>query len=268
MYIDSHAHFDLILEDSPLNETALMEHLKENGISRVVQASIDVASSRWSREFARRRAGQGMVFTVGIHPSSPAPEAELRELEQLAISILNGPDANLLFGIGECGLDFYRMRQPKETQERSFRFQIGLANRLGMPLIVHSRDAMEETLAILREACRTGGVIHCFSGDRNDAGTCMDLGFYISFAGNATYRAAVNLHEAAAYVPLNRLLVETDAPFLTPVPLRGKQNRPDYVIHTYRFIAELRGEPIESIAEAAQKNITELLNHEAKKIQI
>ncbi len=268
MYIDSHAHFDLILEDSPLDETTLIEQLKANNISRVAQASIDMASSRWSREFAGRHAGQGMVFTVGIHPSSPAPEAELKELEQLAISIADSSDAKLLFGIGECGLDFYRMRQPKETQERSFRFQIGLANRLGMPLIVHSRDAMEETLAILRETCRTGGVIHCFSGGRDDAGTCMDLGFYISFAGNVTYRNAINLHDAAAYVPLERLLVETDAPFLTPVPLRGKQNRPDHVIHTYRFIAELRGEPIERIAEAAKKNVTELLNHEAKKIQI
>ncbi|MBP7735008.1 MAG: TatD family hydrolase [Spirochaetes bacterium] len=268
MYIDSHAHFDLILEDSPIDENALMKHLGENSISRVVQASIDMASSRWSRDFAVRRSSNGMVFTVGIHPSSPAPVAELEELEKLAVSILNGPDAKLLFGIGECGLDFYRMRRPKEEQERSFRFQIGLANRLGMPLIVHSRDAMEETLAILRESCRTGGVIHCFSGDRDSARQCMDLGFYISFAGNVTYRAAVNLHDAAAYVPLDRLLVETDAPFLTPVPLRGKQNRPDYIIHTYRFIAELRGEPVESIAEAAQKNVTELLNHEAKKVQI
>jgi TatD DNase family protein len=137
-----------------------------------------------------------------------------------------------------------------------------------MPLIVHSRDAMDETLAILRESCKTGGIIHCFSGDRDSARKCMDLGFYISFAGNVTYRAAANLHDAAAFVPLDRLLLETDAPFLTPVPLRGKQNRPDYVIHTYRFIAGLRGEPVERIAEAAQKNMTELLDHEAKKVQI
>lgn len=266
MYIDSHAHFDLILEDSTITEDALIQYLVSNNVSRVVQASIDVASSRWSLDFAKRRSTNKILFTAGIHPSSPAHEAELDALQQLAEMIHTGGDSELFFGIGECGLDFYRMRQSREMQEQSFRFQINLANRLGKPLIVHSRDAMDETLNILRESSRTGGVIHCFSGDRNAAQQALDLGFYISFAGNVTYRNATVLHDSASYVPLNRILLETDAPFLTPVPLRGKQNRPDFVIHVYRFLAGLRGEPIEKIIEAVQNNVMEILDHEAKKV--
>jgi TatD DNase family protein len=266
MYIDSHAHFDLILEESTSTEDALMQHLDANRINRVVQASIDMPSSRWSLDFARRRAGSGALFTIGIHPSSPAPDVELDNLASLAETISAGADSRLLFGIGECGLDFYRMRQPREIQERSFRTQIRLANRLGRPLIVHSRDAMEETLNILHEESSAGGVIHCFSGDRDAARKALDLGFYISFAGNVTYRNAALLHDSASYVPLGRLLLETDSPFLTPAPLRGKQNRPDYVIHVYRFIAELRGEPIEKIIEAVQNNFLEVQYHEAKKV--
>ncbi len=268
MYIDSHAHFDLILEDSNDSEDNLMHQLHAYNVSRVVQASIDVASSRWSLDFAKRRAGEGVFFTAGIHPSSPAHESELRALEQLAEKIHSDGNSGQFFGIGECGLDFYRMRQPKEMQEQSFRFQIDLANQLCMPLIVHSRNAMEETLALLHESCRTGGIIHCFSGNRHAAQRALDLGFYVSFAGNVTYRNAADLHDSAAYVPLDRLLIETDAPFLTPVPLRGRQNRPEYVIHVYRFIAELRGEPLDRVIESVQNNFMELLNHEAKKVQI
>ncbi len=268
MYIDSHAHFDLILEDTQDSEDVLMENLRSNNVLRVVQASIDMASCRWSLDFAKRRAAEGVFFTAGIHPSSPARKTELEELQLFAEKIHAGGDSSLFFGIGECGLDFYRMRQPKEMQEQSFRFQVDLANRLGLPLIVHSRDAMEETLSLLRASCRTGGIIHCFSGNRDDAQRALDLGFCISFAGNVTYKKAADLHDSAAYVPLDRLLLETDAPFLTPVPLRGRQNRPEHVMHVYRFIADLRGEPLNRIIEMVQNNFTELLNHEAKKVQI
>jgi len=264
MYIDSHAHFDLILEDTSDSEDTLVANLRANNLSRAVQASIDVASSRWSRDFAKR--WDGIFFSAGIHPSSPAPDTELRALQSFTEEIHCGPDSGLLFGIGECGLDFYRMRQPREMQEQSFRFQIALANRLGRPLIVHSRDAMDETLAILGEISGTGGIIHCFSGDRRAAQRALDLGFHISFAGNVTYRNAADLHDSAAYVPLDRLLVETDAPFLAPVPLRGRQNRPEHVIHVYRFIADLRGEPINRITESVLNNFLELVNHEAKKV--
>lgn len=268
MYIDSHAHFDLTLEDGSITEDDLMDQTHADDIAGAVQVSIDTACSRWSRDFAKRHAGHGILFTVGIHPSSPAGTIELDELNSLAEQIMSSDDSRLLFGIGECGLDFYRKRQPAEIQERSFRFQIELANRLGLPVVVHSRDAMEQTLSILRDTCRTTGIMHCFPGGRTDARRALDLGFYLSFAGNVTYRTASDIQAAASYVPLERLLVETDAPFLTPVPLRGKKNRPGYVVHTYRFIAGLRGEPVERIARAIRDNFMELAKHEAKKVQI
>ncbi|MBN2161080.1 MAG: TatD family hydrolase [Spirochaetes bacterium] len=268
MYIDSHAHFDLTLEDSGITESMLLENAREHGISGAVQIAIDIGSSRWSLDFAGRHAGKGILFSAGIHPSSPAGEGELRELEKFALDAASGDAAKLLFGIGECGLDFYRMRQSRETQERSFRFQISLASRLGLPLIVHSRDAMDETLAILHEARAASGIMHCFPGDRNAAKKVLDLGFYLSFAGNVTYRTATVLHDSASYVPLDRLLVETDAPFLAPVPVRGKKNRPHYIVHTYRYLAELRGEPLDRIARAVHDNFMEIAKHEVKKIQV
>ena len=268
MFIDSHAHFDLTLEDKSITETMLMEKARENSISRAVQIAIDIGSSQWSRDFASRHAAEGVLFTAGIHPSSPADEGELRKLEKFAQEAAWSVDSQLFFGIGECGLDFYRMRQSREAQENSFRFQIGLATRLGLPLIVHSRDAMDETLAILREARPASGIMHCFAGDRSAARSVLDLGFYISFAGNVTYRSATVLHDSASFVPLDRLLVETDAPFLAPVPLRGKKNRPDYIIHTYRFIAELRKETLDRITHSVHENFMEIAQHEVKKIQI
>lgn len=268
MYTDSHAHFDLALEEPGITEPMLMENARENGISRAVQIAIDIGSSRWSRDFAARHASDGILFTSGIHPSSPAGEEELRKLEEFAIESLAGDSGDLFFGIGECGLDFYRMRQSREIQERSFRFQIGLAARLGLPVIVHSRDAMDETLAVLRESRPAAGIMHCFPGDRNAAKKVLDLGFHISFAGNVTYRTATILQDSASYVPLDRLLVETDTPFLTPAPLRGRKNLPGYIVHTYRFIAELRGEPLDRIALAVRENFTEIAKHEVKKIQV
>jgi TatD DNase family protein len=266
MYIDSHTHFDLALEDASLSESMLLEAMRAGSIGQAVQIGIDCASSRWSLDFAKRNAGAGILFTAGIHPSSPADDRELGKLEELVGSVLSGDSAPLLFGIGECGLDFFRKRTPAEIQVRSFRFQIELARKHNLPVIVHSRDAMEETLGILGEYGGTSGIMHCFSGDATAARRVLDLGFNISFAGNVTYRTASLLQEAAAYVPLDRLLIETDAPFLTPVPLRGKKNRPEYVIHTYRFIAELRNEPVTRVTDAVRENFREMVSHEVKNV--
>ncbi len=266
MYIDSHAHFDLVIEETGIAGETLVGEMGDHGIVGAVQVSINTSGFLWSLEFARRYTENGILFTAGIHPSSPAGESDIRGLEKFATTVARGPDAMLLFGIGECGLDFYRMRQPREVQERSFHAQIGLASMLDLPLIVHSRDAMDETLAILRESGHTRGVIHCFPGDREAARKVLDIGFHISFAGNLTYPKAVALHDSAAFVPLDRLLVETDAPFLAPVPLRGRGNRSEHVLHTYRFIAELRREPVDSIAAAVYENFMELRAHAAKKV--
>jgi TatD DNase family protein len=266
MYIDSHAHFDLALEDASVSESMLLDAMRAQSVGQAVQVGIDFASSIWSRDFAKRNAGAGILFTAGLHPSSPADERELGKLADFVGSVRADDGAPLLFGIGECGLDFYRKRTPKETQALSFRFQIELARRHGLPLIVHSRDAMEETLGILGEYGGTTGIMHCFSGDAAAARRVLDLGFLISFAGNVTYRTALTLQEAAAYVPLDRLLIETDAPFLTPVPLRGRKNRPEYVIHTYKFIAELRHDPLTRVMDAVCENFMGMVNHEVKTV--
>lgn len=258
MYIDSHAHFDLIVEETGITEDVLLANLKSSDLRSAVQVSIDLESLRWSLAFARRNRSSGISCTAGIHPSTPASEAQLQELGSLVREVMAAADAATLFGIGECGLDYYRMRQEKESQIRSFRYQIELAKEHHLPLIVHSRDAMDDTIAILREQGITRGIMHCFSGGREAARAVLDLGFHLSFAGNVTYRAATNLQEAAAYVPPDRLLLETDAPFLTPVPLRGKKNMPEYVINTYRFVAALRNQSVETLCEVIANNFDAL----------
>jgi TatD DNase family protein len=183
---------------------------------------------------------------------------ELGALADCVSDVMGGKDAPLLFGIGECGLDYYRMRQPREAQMRSFEFQLDLAHRFFLPAIVHSRDAMDDTIDLLWRKRPGKGIMHCYSGTPQDAKKLLDLGFYLSFAGNVTYPRAHTLHDSARYVPLDRLLIETDAPFLTPVPLRGKQNRPHNVHYTYRYIADLRGEPLSRIEKAVHENFMRL----------
>ncbi|TAL37470.1 MAG: TatD family deoxyribonuclease [Spirochaetes bacterium] len=256
--IDSHAHFDLCVEEG-MPEDALLSGMEAAGVRYAVQVSIDPAGFAFSREFARRNRERGAYFTLGIHPSTAADEGALGMLEGEVVSVMGSDDAPLLFGIGEAGLDYYRLRRPREEQARAFEFQAALATRLGLPLIVHSRDALDDTLALLARVRPAKGVMHCFSGDSRAARRVLDLGFMISFAGNLTYKAALDLQDAACFVPLDRVLLETDAPFLTPVPLRGRKNRPEHVAHTYAYFASLRGEPVEMIAESVEANFFSLL---------
>ncbi|HOO71363.1 MAG TPA: TatD family hydrolase [Spirochaetota bacterium] len=258
MLVDSHAHFDLTLENRDISESELIAALGEHHVTHAVQVSIDPAGFSWSREFAVKHRTKGILFTLGIHPSSDAGDDELRTLENFTTEVMSGKDAHLLFGIGECGLDFYRMRQSGETQFRSFEFQIDLALRYYLPVIVHSRNAMDETINLLWRKKPGRGIIHCFSGTPHDAKSFLDMGFYISFAGNVTYPKAQNLQDSARYVPLDRLLVETDSPFLTPVPMRGRQNRPHNVHYTYQFIADLRGESMSRLEKAVYENFDRL----------
>jgi len=256
MYIDSHAHFDLILEKSAEDEAAVLDAMSRGGVTIAVQIGIDVPRSIWSRDFARRNADRGILYSVGIHPSSLAGHSDCKAIEELASS---GDER--LFGIGECGLDYYRMRRTKEDQRESFLYQADLARRLNLPLIVHSRDAMDDTIDLLAEAGPPRGIMHCFSGDRNAAKRVLDLGFHIAFAGNVTYRRADDIREAARYVPSQRLLVETDAPFLTPEPMRGRDNRPDYIVHTLHFLADIRNTVPDRLAEAVSQNFKELIRN-------
>ena len=257
MYIDSHTHFDLILEEGQVSEDELMENLRGANLSHVVQVAIEAGNLAWSRDFALRHRDEGILFTAGLHPSSVAGPEECQTLRSF-VKGLDDEARSLLFGIGECGFDFFRLRQPKEMQEAAFQFQIDLAKEEEIPLIIHSREAWEDTLRVLRGKGADKGIMHCFPGGRAEAKEALDLGFYISFAGNVTFKKAQILHESAAYVPLDRLLIETDAPFLTPVPHRGKPNRPEHIVHTYAFLAELRNESPETLREAVCQNFMNL----------
>jgi len=263
-FIDSHAHFDLCLEEKVAGEEELIRGLKENGIARAVHVSIDTSGFGWALDFARRHASTGVLFTLGIHPSSPGGDDDLEKLEALAGRVMESADAQLLFGIGETGLDFYRMRRPKEEQYRSFGRQIALAKKWDLPLIVHSRDATAESTEVLARYAPLKGIMHCFSDGSAAARKYLDMGFHLSFAGNVTYRTATLLQESAAYVPADLLLLETDAPFLAPVPMRGKKNRPDYVSHTYRFVAELRKEKVSDLAGRIEENFNSLAGAAAR----
>ncbi len=263
MYIDSHTHIDLITEDSSIGLDEIFAGLRENNVTKAVQVSID--DSGWQEALnLHRDHPETVLFTAGIHPSTPtSPEKRnrLAEFSRQAASM----NREGFFGIGECGLDFYRMRQPEDDQRESFHYQIELARELNLPLIIHSRAAMDPTLDILRESEYGHGVFHCFPGNAEEARRALDLGFYISFAGNVTFRKATELQEAARHVPLERILLETDAPFLTPVPLRGKPNRPHYVIHTYRFVAELKKVKVGNLAEQIRQNIDDFMRGTGKK---
>ncbi|NMB64787.1 MAG: TatD family hydrolase [Spirochaetes bacterium] len=257
MYIDSHAHFDLCADDHNTTADAIVSLMDENQVTSAVHVVIDYEGLQWGVDFVSRH--KNIYLALGIHPSSLADSSTLNQftvtIEQYIKTI---PEK--IFGIGETGLDYYRMRQPKAMQQESFYTQIQLAKKYNLPVIVHSRDAMDDTYAILKEQTPLKGIIHCFSGDFNDAKKFINLGFYISFAGNVTYKTATNLQDAAQYVPLDRILLETDAPFLTPVPYRGKPNHPGLVIHTYHFIASLKKVALSNCIDNIAQNFSNLLN--------
>ncbi len=260
MLIDTHTHFDIILEDANISETDLLDNMEKMHVSKAVQVSIDVKGLKWSRNFAQKYKERGILFTAGIHPSSFADLNNLHQLESFIKDVLESSDKELLYGIGECGLDFYRMRQRKEMQIESFEYQITLAKKYNLPVIIHSRDAMRDTIETIKKYIPLKGIMHCFPGDRKDAKEILDLGLHISYAGNVTYKNAFNLHESALYVPLDRIFLETDSPFLTPVPLRGKKNRSEFISHTYAFIADLKKIQREKLETAINENFLSLYN--------
>lgn len=254
MILDSHAHFDMILEQEGTSEPELIKNLKYSNIQYAVQVSVEPEGFAWSRDFAVRNSSSGIFYTLGIHPSSEANDEDLKYISDFTAECMKSKTSKLLLAIGECGLDYYRMHQPREMQIKSFEYQIDLAKKHRLPLVIHLRDAMEEGLGVLKKNKARNGIMHCFSGDSSVARKVIDMGFMISFAGNLTYKAAAELHDAAAYVPLDRLLLETDSPFLAPVPVRGKPNVPENVRHTYRFIADLKKVPLSKIEDSVTEN--------------
>jgi TatD DNase family protein len=237
--LDSHCHLDLIEADVE----DVLAAAKAVGIERVVQIGIDVASSQWSADLADSR--DDVWATVAIHPNE-APTAD--EAAWQAIADLARRDR--VVALGETGLDHFRTpEQQWPAQEESFRRHIAIAKETGKALVIHDRDAHADVLRVLdSEGAPERVVFHCFSGDADFARKCADAGYVMSFAGNVTFKNAQDLRDAAAIAPIDQMLVETDAPFLTPMPYRGAPNSPYLVALTVRVLAEVKGVSEDEIA--------------------
>jgi len=248
VHSDSHAH--LTMEPFDADREAVIERAREAGLRHVVTVSSYLGDAARCADLASRH--DFIHFTAGLHPheaSAWTPEVarDLREAARRPKGV----------AIGEIGLDYHYDRSPREAQRSVFREQIALARDLGLPIVIHTREAWPDTLAILREerAESIGGVFHCFSGGPEEARRCLDLGFYLSFAGPVTFKNAGAVAEAAAYAPLGRILTETDAPFLTPHPHRGARNEPARVVLVAARVAALKGIAPEAVGEAATRNL-------------
>ena len=249
---DTHAH--LHFPEFDADRAEMLARARQAGVTRMLTIGTEIPTSRAAVALAESEPD--VWASVGVHPHDAA-EADadvLTEIERLA----GGPR---VVAVGEIGLDFFRNLSPREAQERVFRHCIGLARRVRKPVVVHCRDAHAEVLAILAEerVSEAGGIMHCFSGDVAIARRCLDLGLLISLAGPVTYPNARALPEVARFVPADRLVIETDCPFLPPQGYRGKRNEPAYLALTAARVAELRGEPLEDFARRASDNARRLL---------
>lgn len=248
MLFDTHCHLDS--GHFPEGADAVLERARSGGVGAF--ACIGVGSLEHAREavgLAERRAD--VVATVGVHPhdASTFDAALEAELEALAAR-------ERVVAFGEVGLDYHYDHSPRDVQGEVFRRSIALARRVKKPLVIHTREAAADTLAVLEEegARHVGGIIHCFSEDRAFAARALDLGFYLSFSGILTFKNATAIKEVAAWAPEERVLVETDSPYLAPVPMRGKRCEPALVVHTARHLAELRGLSEARVAEVTRAN--------------
>ncbi|MBP1626470.1 MAG: putative deoxyribonuclease YcfH [Holophagaceae bacterium] len=249
MLVDAHCH--LRGSEDEIEATLVRAH--KAGVGGFVAVAAELPDAEPVLAVARRHAD--VVASLGVHPHEastwiPGTEAHLEQL-------LSAPEVRF---VGETGLDWHYDLSPREVQEQVFRAHIRLAKRLGKPLMIHTRAAGQETLRILREegAPPVSGVIHCFSEDRAFAQVALDMGFYLSFSGIITFKNAAELAEIAAWAPADRILVETDSPYLAPVPHRGRTNEPAYVLHVARHLATLRSISFESLVAQTTQNLEAL----------
>jgi TatD DNase family protein len=248
MLVDSHCHLDYATaEERP----EIIARARRAGVATLV--TICTKLSEFSAVEAIAEADPDIWCSVGVHPHEAAaePDADAARLAALARHAK-------VVGIGETGLDFYYDHSPRERQAELFRAHAAASRETGLPLIVHTRDADPETAAILAEEKPPAGVIHCFSTGRELAEKALDLGFYISLAGIVTFKNAEGLRAIVRDLPLDRLLVETDAPYLAPVPMRGKANESAFIVHTAALVAELKGVPVSELARRTSDNFFRL----------
>ena len=250
--VDSHLHLDMPQFDA--DREAVVERARAAGVeTMMIVGGFDAEAGH--RRALRVAESLGLPATAGIHPHEAklATEAAYDELAGWARE-------GRIRAIGECGLDYHYDYSPRPVQVEVFRKQIHLAREVGRPLVIHTREADTETADLLEKegAAEVGGVIHCFTGSEELARRALALGFYISFSGIVTFPRSETIQKVARTVPLDRLLVETDSPFLAPPPHRGKRNEPAFVVEVARFVAGLRGQPLEDVARAASENFARL----------
>lgn len=248
MYFDTHAHMDDRRFDKDREE--LFKELPSRGISLMINPGTDLTSSKKAIEYAR--AYEYVYAAVGFHPHD-AKNMQDEDLDMLEEMALNNPK---VVAIGEIGLDYHYDFSPREVQKERFIQQLELAAKLKLPVIIHNRESHGDMMNILEEKKNilTGGVMHCYSGSWEMAERLLDLGFYISLAGPVTFKNAKRAVEVAKKIPLDRLLIETDSPYLTPVPHRGKRNDPGYVKFVAEKIGELRGLSGEEVGRITKEN--------------
>jgi TatD DNase family protein len=247
MLIDSHSHLEMPDFIKDLEE--VIQRAEASGVRYIF--TVGTEKKDWKRTLEIVNSHPSIYAILGVHPHN-AKEIDHETyptLRQLCRQ-------EKVKAYGEIGLDFFRNLSPQDVQLKRFREQIGLAKELRLPIVVHDREAHHETLEVLKseKAEECGGIIHCFSGDYEMAKACMDMGFFISVPGSITYKNSEDYRETIKRIPLESLLIETDAPFLTPVPFRGKRNEPSYVRYTAQKVAEIKKVPFEKVAEVTTEN--------------
>lgn len=252
MYVDSHCHLDFPELSENLPE--ILARMEQNRVSHALVVSVNMPD--WPRLIELVEPHSNLFASVGVHPDyqdTPEPTVEgLVELAQLPKVV----------AIGETGLDYFRLEEPLEWQRERFRTHIRAARQANLPLIIHTRSASDDTLRIMQEegANQCGGVMHCFTESWEVAQAAMEMNFYISLSGIVTFKKAEELHRVAEKLPLDRLLIETDSPFLAPVPHRGKLNDPSKVVHVAERIADLKGISVSEVAKHSTDNFFKLFS--------
>ena len=257
MFVDSHCHLNY--EGLVEEQGAVLDRARAAGVSAML--NISTRSSEWDAVIATAERNDDVMASIGIHPHEADlhPDVETRTLVERAAH-------PKVIGIGESGLDYYYDRSDRGRQRGSFRAHVAAARETGLPLIVHTRDAEDDTWQILSEEMEKGtypALIHCFTASRDFADKVLGLGLTISISGIVTFKNAKDLQETAKDIPQDRLLIETDSPFLAPVPHRGRPCEPAYVADTARFLAQLRGEEVETLAETTTANFYRLFTKAA-----
>lgn len=254
MFIDSHCHINFPELAARLPE--IFSKMTENQVSHALCVSVELPE--FPQVLALAETYANVYASVGVHPDyEDTPEPTVEQLVELA-------DHPKIIAIGETGLDYYRLQGDLEWQRERFRVHIRASRATGKPLIIHTRAAAEDTLRILREEKGgtdqggVAGVMHCFTESLDVALAAIDMGFYISFSGIVTFKSAKELQAVARAVPLERMLIETDSPYLAPVPLRGKTNEPGFVRHVAEYLADLKGVPLSELAAATTENFRSL----------